>query len=237
MTADSAPLAAERTLATIVVAVDGPSGSGKSTVSRALARRFGLRYLDTGAMYRAMTWWMLANDVDVRDADEVAAVCDKPVIEISADPSAPVITVDGVDVSGPIRTREVTNAVSAVSAVGAVRARLVALQRAEIGAGGVVVEGRDIGTVVAPDAPVKVFLTAASSVRAARRQAELPSDSGATVALTETEMARRDRLDSTRATSPLARAADAVAVDTSGLDLQQVVERVAGIVSQAVAAR
>ncbi|HSA51851.1 MAG TPA: (d)CMP kinase, partial [Yinghuangia sp.] len=134
-------------LATIVVAVDGPSGSGKSSVSRAVAQRLGLRYLDTGAMYRAMTWWMLHNGIDVHDAAAVAAAADKPELVSGTDPAAPTITADAADVAVPIRGPEVTAAVSAVSAVPEVRTRLVAMQRAVIGSGGIVVEGRDIGTV------------------------------------------------------------------------------------------
>ncbi|MDL4820555.1 (d)CMP kinase [Actinomadura opuntiae] len=210
----------------LVIAMDGPSGSGKSSASKGVARALGLRYLDTGAMYRAMTWWMLRNGVPVQDADAVAARAGDPVIESGTDPDAPAIRVDGQDVSGPIRTREVTNAVSAVSAVPAVRARLVELQREIMAAGGIVVEGRDIGTVVAPDAPVKVYLTASEEVRAARRAKDLAADPGASVTVTQAEQARRDRLDSTRKASPLAKAADAQEIDSTELGLAEVIEAV-----------
>ncbi|WP_344588093.1 (d)CMP kinase [Actinomadura vinacea] len=211
--------------------MDGPSGSGKSSASKGVARALGLRYLDTGAMYRAMTWWMLRAGVPVEDAAEVAARAGDPKIESGTDPGAPTISVDGTDVSGPIRTREVTNAVSAVSSVPAVRERLVALQREIIGAGGIVVEGRDIGTVVAPGAEVKVYLTASEAVRAARRALELASDQtgdqaadqAATVTVTQAEQARRDRIDSTRAASPLAKAGDAIEIDSSELTLDEVI--------------
>jgi cytidylate kinase len=216
----------------LVVAVDGPSGAGKSSVSRAVARRLGLRYLDTGAMYRAMTWWMLRHEVDVGDADAVAAAAGKPEIRPGTDPYLPAITLDGEDVSGAIRTRRVTSAVSAVSAVPAVRARMVALQREVIGDGGIVVEGRDIGTAVAPEAPVKVYLTAAAAARAERRTAEFSHDPQVSVGITHGEMARRDRLDSTRAASPLVRAADAVEIDTTALTLEEVVERVLDLVRE-----
>ncbi|MWA05046.1 (d)CMP kinase [Actinomadura sp. LD22] len=206
--------------------MDGPSGSGKSSASKGVARALGLRYLDTGAMYRAMTWWMLRNGVPVEDADAVAARAQDPVLESGTDPDAPSISVDGQDVSEPIRTREVTNAVSAVSAVPAVRARLVALQREIISGGGIVVEGRDIGTVVAPDAPVKVYLTASEEVRAARRAKDLAADPGASVTVTRAEQARRDRLDSTRKASPLAKAADAHEIDSTELGLAEVIEAV-----------
>ncbi|XVQ13936.1 (d)CMP kinase [Spirillospora sp. CA-255316] len=210
----------------LVIAMDGPSGSGKSSASKGVARALGLRYLDTGAMYRAMTWWMLREGVPVDDPAAVAARAGEPVIESGTDPGGPAITVDGTDVSAPIRTREVTNAVSAVSSVPAVRERLVALQREIIGGGGIVVEGRDIGTVVAPDAAVKVYLTASEEVRAARRAKELAADPSASVTLTQAEQARRDRLDSTRTASPLAKAGDAVEIDSSGLGLDEVIEAV-----------
>jgi cytidylate kinase len=208
----------------LVIAVDGPSGSGKSSAARGVADRLGLRYLDTGAMYRAMTWWMLRNSVDVNDAQGVAEVCMVPEIVAGTDPRAPTITVDGTDVAVAIRSREVTNAVSVVSAVPQVRARLVALQRAAIGSGGIVVEGRDIGTTVAPDAAVKVYLTASAKARAQRRSAELAGSTP--VHVTKAEMARRDHLDSTRATTPLAVARDAVRLDTTELDLTQVIEAI-----------
>lgn len=221
---------------TLVIAMDGPSGSGKSSAAKGVARALGLRYLDTGAMYRAMTWWMLAQGVPVEDATAVAARAAEPVLEMGTDPDAPTISVDGTDVSDPIRTRAVTNAVSAVSSVPVVRERLVALQRAAIGAGGIVVEGRDIGTVVAPDAPVKVFLTASEHARAQRRAKDLSADPGATVEVTLTEQARRDRLDSTRTASPLTRAADAHEIDSTELGLDEVIQTVLRLVKERAAA-
>ena len=210
----------------LVIAMDGPSGSGKSSASKGVARALGLRYLDTGAMYRAMTWWMLEHGVPVEDAAAVAARAAEPVIESGTDPDAPTITVDGTDVSGPIRTREVTNAVSAVSSVPEVRARLVELQREIIGDGGIVVEGRDIGTVVAPDAPVKVYLNDSEEARALRRAKDLAADPGATVTVTQAEQARRARLDSTRKASPLTKADGAHEIDSTELSLTEVVEAI-----------
>ncbi|MCP2338141.1 (d)CMP kinase [Actinomadura rupiterrae] len=210
----------------LVIAMDGPSGSGKSSASKGVARALGLRYLDTGAMYRAMTWWMLRHGVDVEDGEAVAARAAEAVLVSGTDPDRPTIQADGEDVSEPIRTREVTNAVSAVSRVPAVRERMVALQREIIGTGGIVVEGRDIGTVVAPDAPVKVYLTASEAVRAARRAKDLAADPGASVSVTQAEQARRDRLDSTRKASPLAKAADAHEIDSTELSLDEVIEAV-----------
>ncbi len=153
----------------LVVAIDGPSGAGKSSASRGVAVALGLRYLDTGAMYRALTWWLLERGVDTTDPEVVAVLATGPVIEVSTDPRAPWTRVDGTDVSEAIRTREVTAAVSAVAAVPQVRAHLIAMQRQIIASTpGIVAEGRDIGTVVAPDAEVKIFLTADGAARASR---------------------------------------------------------------------
>jgi cytidylate kinase len=221
----------------VIVAIDGPSGTGKSSTSRAVAARLGLSYLDTGAMYRAITWWMLGNGVDVADPLAIADQAGKPVIVSGTDPAAPTITVDGVDASGPIRTQEVTAAVSAVSAVPEVRHRMVELQRAATAAAGegIVVEGRDIGTTVLPDATVKIFLTASAQARAARRSGEL--NGGVTVADTQAALIKRDAADSGRKTSPLAKAADAVEVDTTQLTLEQVIECVVTLVEEKRAAR
>ncbi len=222
-------------LATLVVAMDGPSGAGKSSASRGVARRLGLRYLDTGATYRAVTWWMLENHVDVAAAPAVAAVCDRPEIVVGTDPEATVVEVDGHDVARAIRGPDVTAAVSAVSGVPAVRERLVAMQRALIGAGGIVVEGRDIGTVVAPDAPVKVFLTASAAARAARRAAEIKASAlsvGVSTGTTLREIERRDRTDSSRATAPLAHAPDAVELDATHLSLDEVISRIVALVER-----
>ena len=226
--------------APIVLAMDGPSGSGKSSVSREVATTLRFRYLDTGAMYRAITWWMLREGVDVEDASAVAALAGKPELLVGTDPSCPSVLVDGTDVSLPIRSREVTGAVSAVSAVPAVRARLVAMQQQIIATAltqgsGIVVEGRDIGTVVAPEAPVKMFLTASADARANRRTQEiLDTGENATVREMHAAMARRDKLDSSRVVSPLAQAPDAVLLDTTTLDKAGVVNAVLDRVRRAV---
>ena len=216
----------------VVVAMDGPSGSGKSSTSRGVATRLGLRYLDTGAMFRAMTWWMLQHGVDVDDAAAVAAKADAPLLISGTDPLAPTITVDGVDVAEPIRSQQVTSAVSAVSAVPEIRERLLREQRDIIGHGGIVVEGRDIGTVVAPDAPVKVYLTADPAARAARRTAEM---AGSTVQDTHQDLIRRDRLDSGRATAPLQMADDAHHIDTTAFTLDEVIDQVVALVRETAA--
>lgn len=214
----------------LVVAVDGTSGSGKSSTSRGVADRLGLRYLDTGAMFRAMTWWLLREGVDVGDAEAVAALAGRPRIESGTDPSAPTITVDGTDVSVEIRGDEVTSAVSPVSAVPAVRTRLLELQREVIGDGGIVVEGRDIGSVVWPQAEVKVYLSADPDARAARRAAE---QGVSDLAGTQQSLLERDRIDSGRATAPLTMADGAVHVDSTHLGLDEVIERIVGLAVQA----
>ncbi|MFJ4471503.1 (d)CMP kinase [Streptomyces sp. NPDC089424] len=220
----------------VIVAIDGPSGTGKSSTSKAVAARLGLSYLDTGAQYRAITWWMVTNGIDVADPSEIAAVAGKPHIVSGTDPADPTITVDGVDVAGPIRTQEVTAKVSAVSAVPEVRARITELQRliATDAEQGIVVEGRDIGTTVLPDADLKVFLTASPEARAARRSGELKN---ADVHATREALVKRDQADSSRKTSPLAKAGDAVEVDTTDLTLQQVIERVVTLVEEKRAAK
>ena len=211
----------------LVVAVDGTSGSGKSSTSRSVAHRLGLRYLDTGAMFRAMTWWLLREGVDPSDPDAVAARCHEPVIRSGTDPLDPGITVDGTDVSEAIRGADVTGAVSPVSAVPQVRTRLLDLQREVIGAGGIVVEGRDIGSVVWPEARVKVYLSADPAARAARRAAE---QGGTDVGSTQESLLARDRIDSGRATAPLTMADGAVHIDSTHLSLDEVIDRVIALV-------
>lgn len=228
--------------ADLVVAMDGPSGSGKSSTSRAVAARLGLRYLDTGAMYRATAHWMLTHGVDVEDAQAVAAQASEPRLVVGTDPDAPTISVDGVDVAAPIRSAEVTAAVSAVASVPEVRTRMVDQQREIIGTGGIVVEGRDIGSTVWPGADLKVFLTADAEVRALRRAAENHGDpaeavDAMTVAQYEAAMARRDARDSNRAASPLTQADGAVELDATDLTLEQVVATILGEVRAAVLAR
>ncbi|MFE9768987.1 (d)CMP kinase [Streptomyces sp. NPDC005808] len=227
---------AARTVPAVIVAIDGPSGTGKSSTSKAVASQLGLSYLDTGAQYRAITWWMVSNGIDITDPSAIAAAAGKPEIVSGTDPAAPAITVDGTDVAGPIRTDEVTSKVSAVSAVPEVRARITELQRSiAAGAeGGIVVEGRDIGTTVLPDADLKIFLTASEAARAARRNGELK---GADINATREALAKRDAADSSRKTSPLAKADDAVEVDTSDLTLQQVIECVVTLVEEKRAAK
>lgn len=222
--------------AAVIVAIDGPSGTGKSSTSKAVAAQLGLSYLDTGAQYRAITWWMVHNGIDLTDPTAIAAVAGKPEIVSGTDPAAPTITVDGTDVAGPIRTTDVTSKVSAVSAVPEVRTRITELQRsiAVSAEKGIVVEGRDIGTTVLPDADLKIFLTASPEARAARRSGELK---GADIKATQEALIKRDAADSSRKTSPLAKADDAVEVDTTELTLQQVIECVVTLVEEKRAAK
>jgi CMP/dCMP kinase len=207
----------------LVIAVDGPAGSGKSTAARRVAVELGLRYLDTGAMYRALTWWLREQGIDLADTAAVLARMAEPKIGVGTDPGAPEITVNGQDVAGPIRSREISNSVSTVAAIPQVRTLLIGMQRDIIDAAtagpGIVAEGRDIGTVVAPDAAIKVYLTASEDVRAQRRSADLAADPAATVEATRREQARRDHRDAAQ----LVMADDAVELDTSLLGLDEVV--------------
>lgn len=204
-----------------VIAIDGPAGSGKSTVAKALAQRLGLRYLDTGAMYRAVTFAALRRGIDPADEEPVAALAAAVPLEVGDDE----VTVDGVDASIEIRGPEVSRAVSIVSANAAVRRELVGRQRewAAVHGGGVL-EGRDIGTVVFPDALLKVYLNARPDVRAARRAAEVADLDYETVAA---DMARRDALDQGRDSSPLHQAGDATELDTSDMTVDEIVDDLA----------
>jgi cytidylate kinase len=219
------------------ITLDGPSGTGKSSVARAVAARLGAAYLDTGAMYRAATVAVLDAGVDPDDADAVARVVADAGIEVGTTAGAELVQVNGVDVAVRIRGAEVTRAVSAVSAVPAVRRQLVDQQRALVeAADAVVVEGRDIGTVVLPDATVKIYLTAAPEVRAERRAGQLGLTTAAEIAELAEDLRRRDEYDSSRADSPLRPAADAIVVDSTELDRQAVVAAVVELALSAVGA-
>ncbi|MGE2835800.1 (d)CMP kinase [Mycobacterium sp. SMC-4] len=219
---------------TLVVAMDGPAGTGKSTVARGLATALDASYLDTGAMYRIVTLGVLRRGVDLTDPQAIAAAARDVDVAVGDDPQQDRCYLAGEDVSAEIRGDAVTAAVSAVSAVPEVRSRLVALQRELAAAAGcVVVEGRDIGTVVLPDADVKIFLTASPEVRAQRRNTQnvangLPDNYDAVLA----DVKRRDHLDSTRAVSPLRAADDAVIVDTSDMNQTEVIAHLTGLVEQ-----
>jgi cytidylate kinase len=214
----------------LVVAIDGPSGSGKSSVARGVATRLGLRYVDTGAMYRALTWWALSRDVDLADTDRVAALARELPLQLGTDPADPHVLVDGNDVGEAIRLPEISAAVSAVATNLGVRHELVRRQQALAAEGGVVVEGRDITTVVAPDADVRVLLTASESARLARRALEVHgTDDDAAVEATRDTVVGRDAVDSTVAT--FTEAAEGVTVvDSSHLSLAATIDAVLALV-------
>ena len=214
----------------LIIAIDGPSGAGKGTVARAVASRLRYRHIDTGAMYRAIAWKALQEGVDLRDEQAVAAIGGRAAFDLEDGR----VAIDGHDVARAIRTPEIDQAASIVARHPAVRRALVARQRVFGAGGGVVMEGRDIGTVVFPGADVKIYLDASPEERARRRAADPAHGASEGRALTEvaTALAERDRLDSTRAASPLAMAADAVHIETTGLGVEAVVERVLAAVSR-----
>jgi cytidylate kinase len=223
----------------MIIAIDGPAGSGKSTVARGVARRLGFTYLDSGAMYRAVTLLALEQGMDLDDAEALGGLADDASIELrERDHDYVQVFLNGRDVSEGIREPRVTGASSKIAAHAPVRAALLQKQRGIIASGDHVVEGRDIGTVVAPAAELKVFLTADADERARRRAGELErrglvSDANEVKAAIE----QRDELDSTRSAAPLRAAEDAIQLDTTGLDAQQVVDRVIGLVESAASRR
>lgn len=227
----------------MIVAIDGPAGSGKSTVAHAIAERCGLTYLDTGAMYRCVTLACLRGGVDLKDPEAMTQVARRIRIEFGAGESGQTVFLDGQDVTSDIRTPEVDRTVSIVSAVPAVREAMVALQRAVGEQGDVVAEGRDIGTVVYPNAEVKVFLTADAEARAHRRavqregkdaatDAEATADAAEEKAILE-DIKRRDKLDSSRETAPLKPAEDAHHIDSSSMGVDEVVAAIVKLMEDA----
>jgi cytidylate kinase len=215
----------------LIIAIDGPSGAGKGTVARAVAAELGYRHVDSGAMYRAVGWKALRDDVSLDDERAVAAMAETSHIDVGADR----VTIDGQDVTREIRTPRIDRAATAVARLPAVRAVLFARQREFAERGGIVMEGRDIGTVVFPNADVKLYLDAAPEERARRRAAD-PAHSGGPTAVADvaTLLTERDRLDSTRPTSPLHAAADALVVDTTGKSIDLVVAEVLDVVRKAL---
>jgi CMP/dCMP kinase len=219
--------------ADLVIAVDGPVGSGKSTVARRLAAALGSTYIDSGAMYRAMGWKAVRDGVDLTDHRALAALAEVTEIRLRPDATGPRVLVDGQDVTGELRTPTMDEAASLVSTCPAVRTRLVTLQRAMAAAAGVVMDGRDIGTVVFPGADVKFFLEADLAVRAARRLGDLArAGAVADLATVEAEVARRDARDQGRPVAPLCAAADAVRIDTTALEVDGVVAALLRVVEE-----
>lgn len=220
-----------------VVAIDGPAASGKSTTARLVAERLGFLYLDTGAMYRAITWKASQAGIPFDDAEALSGLVRNTHLALEPGSGGARIRVDGEDVTEGIRAPEISRGVSAVASVPAVRRRMVEIQREIAAQGRCVVEGRDIGTVVFPEAPVKIFLVASLEERARRRQEEL-ADHGVRQEIEELceEIQRRDRMDSERADSPLRAAADAIPLDTTGLSIEDQVAEVLRVVRRALAA-
>jgi CMP/dCMP kinase len=209
----------------MIIAIDGPSGSGKSTLGRMLAGALNLLYIDTGSMYRAVALAVIEADIDPGDAEAVTALANRIDIDLEGDPNSLNVLLDGRDITEQIRTENVTAMSSIISTIPGVRRAMVARQRA-MGQRGAVLNGRDIGTVVFPDADVKFFLTAVPEERAERRFREDQTTSGSSATLAETlvEMVERDRRDSTRADSPLKAADDAIIVDSTGKTIEEVFE-------------
>lgn len=216
------------------IAIDGPAGAGKSTAARMVAEKFGYIYVDTGAMYRAMALYMLREEIDPADQGAVEAACEKADISLEYKDGVQQVLLNGENVTAEIRTPEVSRASSAVSAYGAVRAKLVELQRKLAGRRDVVMDGRDIGTAVLPNADLKVYLTASAHVRALRRFKELPAgQAGVSLDEVEAEITARDKQDMEREISPLKRAEDAVLLDTSDMSLEEVVRELEELVEDA----
>lgn len=220
----------------MIIAIDGPAGSGKSTVAKLVARRLGMHYLDTGAMYRAVAFRTLEAGNSLADEDAAAGVATREVIEFGHEPGEPLpsrVFIDGTDVTEAIRTPDVDDAVSAVAKMPRVREAMVAQQRHLAEESDIVVEGRDIGTVVFPNAELKVYLTATAAERARRRAAQ-QAEAGLAVdeAGVQEALIRRDEADSSRTHSPLTPAFDAMELDTTGLSLDEVVERIAALAAE-----
>jgi cytidylate kinase len=223
----------------MIIAIDGPAGSGKSTVAKLVAKRLDFRYLDTGAMYRALAFKALSAGMSLGDEDAVVSIAENSAVVFAHEPGEPLpsrVFIGGDDVTDEIRTPEVDEAVSAVARLPLVREAMLAQQR-QLGVGSnIVVEGRDIGTVVFPDAAVKVFLTASPEERA-RRRADQQSSPGRVVDARDVResILRRDEADSTRKVAPLIAAEDAHEVDTTGLSIEQVVEKIAQLAEKTLA--
>ncbi|MBL8172056.1 MAG: (d)CMP kinase [Acidobacteria bacterium] len=220
-----------------IIAIDGPAGAGKSTIAKSLARQLGYLFINTGAMYRAVAWKVLQQGISLADAERIGNIAEDSLIELTGTVDALRVLIDGRDITEDIVTPEISQAASQVSAISAVRRALVARQQEMGQAGGVVMEGRDIGTKVFPHAELKIYLDATSDARAARRFAEDSARGIAVASLAQmkAEIEERDQRDKTRADSPLVQAEDAVYVDSSALSIAEVVAKLMRLVSQKVA--
>jgi cytidylate kinase len=218
----------------LIIAIDGPAGAGKSTVARQLARRLGYLFINTGAMYRAVAWKVLSNGIPLADVERIGRVAEESQIELSGDVDTMQVSIDGDNVTEQIRTPEVSQAASQISALPAVRRALVARQQEMGRAGSVVIEGRDIGTQVFPKAAVKIYLDASPEERSQRRFAEIEERGPETTTLSRlrAEIEERDARDRTRSDSPLVQAEDATYIDSSRLTIDEVVERIVGLVER-----
>lgn len=227
MSVEGAPIAARGKRRRLIIAIDGPAGAGKSTVSKRLAKELGYTYLDTGAMYRAFAWKALEEKLDLGDEKALKRSLQETEIELSEEAGRPKVYLNGLDVSDRIRSPELSQVASRISSLKSVRERMVEMQRAMGSKGGVVMEGRDIGTVVFPNAEVKIYLDASAAERARRRFEELGSQ-GERVTLAETleEIEVRDHRDKGRSVAPLRKAEDAVVIDSTNMDVDGVVERI-----------
>jgi cytidylate kinase len=216
-----------------IIAIDGPAGAGKSTIARAVARKFGYLFINTGAMYRAVAWKALQQGIPLDDTERIGEIAERSSIELKGDVDSMRVLIDGHDITDEISTPQVGQAASIVSAIPAVRRAMVACQQAMGRAGGVVMEGRDIGTQVFPDAEVKIYLDASPESRAERRFLEDRARGVAVPSLNQmkSEIEERDHRDKTRADSPLAQADDAVYIDSSAMTIDEVVERILEIVA------
>lgn len=213
------------------IAIDGPAGAGKSTIAKQVARRENLIYIDTGAMYRAMSLLMLQNGIPLNDAEKIGQECSRAQIDISYENGEQAVFLNGENVDAFLREERVGNAASAVSAVPRVRERLVQLQRELAESADVVMDGRDIGTVVLPDADLKIFLTASSRVRAERRYRELQEKGiEADLKTIQRDIEERDHRDMTRETSPLRQAEDAVVIDSSMMTVDEVIQNILNLI-------
>ncbi len=217
----------------INVAIDGPAGAGKSTIARQLAKKFGYVYVDTGAMYRAMAYYFLNHGIKAEDENKIAEACQNVDVTIAYEGGEQQVILNGENITGSIRTEEVGNMASATSVYPVVRTKLVELQRKLAESTNVIMDGRDIGTCVLPNAQVKIYLTASSGTRAKRRYEELTAKGvSCDLAEIEKDIIDRDYRDMHRETSPLKQAEDAVLVDSSKMNIEEVVEAIAAIVTE-----